>query len=206
MVLQRKQFHLNGSELRCCVIGRRPSFRCVLVWAMSKTAFISLIHGRTVSKTHRWVEVVPWKLVCMQSRVITWTWRVLFLAERACGDCWCPLDFVASRVSCDLFAMGLISVKMSHSWRAGTLLPSQCVAVSHLVRLWDFKKLFMCFVISPTWLQFARNEPKSWECEDSFFFFFLCRKWISLLAHWSKNTFTVNGLSFSLFCFFYWCC
>lgn len=41
-----------------------------------------------------------------------------------------------------IFAMWLISVKMSHSWTSGTLVPSQCVAVSQLVCLLRFWKAF----------------------------------------------------------------
>lgn len=111
----------------------------------------------------------------MQGGVISSTRCILgFVRTRwllvTAGDCWTGERW------CDLFVTRLISVKMSHSWWSGTLVPSQCVTMSQLACLGDFLKAFHALLIS----QNLENQKKKKD--------FLYRKMKTSLAHSSKNT------------------
>lgn len=104
----------------------------------------------------------------MQSCLIFSTWRcssALRVHVVARGDRW------TLQLRWDLF----LSKRFMRRWPA-TLTPPQRVAVSQLVSLGDFTKLFMPFIMSPTWRQVqASSDPniRYFSKKKMIIFFFL---------------------------------
>lgn len=133
---------------------------------------------------HSWEEMCegqagdqgrPWKTAHVLAQVLTkcraaWSSQHGGVPLRYACTWWPAGDRWTLQLRWDLF----LSKRVMRRWPA-TLAPPQRVAVSQLVSLGDFTKLFMPFVMSPTWRQVqASSDPNirffSKKKTDNFFF------------------------------------